>query len=83
MNKDFELKLSNSLDYLEQGETLESVLSRFPEDADVLRPFLEVTTALSGLSSQPTVAAKQKSQAAFLSHAQTLQGDSRQPAPIF
>lgn len=69
MNKMFEQQLVVCLDLMEQGMSVSDVLVRYPDQADDLRPFLEITAQLSQLATNPTIAQQNKSQAAFLSQA--------------
>lgn len=77
-----EQQLADSLERLEQGESIEQILKRYPESAAELRSFLATVTQLSALASQPYVAAKQASRQQFLDQAAAMQG-VRQPRPIF
>jgi hypothetical protein len=72
MNADLELKLIDCLSALDGGESLETVLARYPGDADQLRPMLEVAAALPTLRLEPSQAAKSKSRKAFLAQAAAL-----------
>ena len=40
MNRDMEKLLSESLDQLENGASINEILGRYPEEADGLRPYL-------------------------------------------
>ena len=46
--------LLESLDLLESGETIESILKRYPQVAEELAPFLQTAANLATLSTQPT-----------------------------
>ncbi len=72
MNDVPESLLQESLDLLEQGESVEEILAKYPEAFAELRPFLQTAVQVASLASQPTVAAKRKSQQAFLAHAKGL-----------
>ena len=48
-----------------------------------LRPYLETAAQLSGLASQPTIAAQQQSQAGFLAAAAALKNPQSAPMPIW
>ena len=72
MNDVPEAVLHESLDLMEQGESIEKILGRYPDVASGLRPFLETAAQLATLAPQPSLAAKQKSQKAFLAHAKSL-----------
>lgn len=73
MNEIPEAVLQECLDYMERGESVEQIITRFPETGAALRPFLETAVQLAALAPQPSLAAKQQSQKAFLAHAQSLQ----------
>lgn len=79
MNWDFEARTSEALDALEQGETVEAILSRYPEDADALRPILETAHELQTLPLAYSVSARQNSRQAMLDEARRLRG---RPAPV-
>jgi hypothetical protein len=69
MNNVSEAVLHECLALLEQGEAIEQIITRYPELAAEIRPFLETTAQLATLVPQPSLAAKQSSQKAFLAHA--------------
>ncbi|WP_420629729.1 DUF5667 domain-containing protein [Candidatus Leptofilum sp.] len=83
MNNVPEALLQESLDLLEQGETVETILTRYPEHAADLRPFLETAVQLTTLAPQPSLAAKQTSQKAFLAHAESLKVSPVRPSPWY
>ena len=83
MNEVPETVLHESLDFMEQGESIEQILSRYPEMAQELRPFLETAVQLATLAPQPSLSAKQKSQKAFLDHAASLKVAPVQPSPWY
>lgn len=72
MNDVPEAVLQECLDYMEQGESVDAIIARFPEVGADLRPFLETAVQLATLAPQPSLAAKQHSQKAFLAHAESL-----------
>ena len=72
MNNVPEAVLQESLDFLERGESIEQIIARYPEAEAALRPFLQTAVTLSTLAPQPSLAARQNSQQAFLAHAQSL-----------
>ena len=80
MNDVPEAVLHESLDLMEQGESIEKILVRYPDVASGLRPFLETAAQLATLAPQPSLAAKQKSQKAFLAHAKSLNVAPAQPS---
>lgn len=69
MDSALETKLIECLGALESGESLEQALSRFPADAERLRPMLAVAAALPRLRMEPSQEAKSKSRQAFLAQA--------------
>lgn len=77
MERDLEAKSSAALEALEQGEPVEEILSRFPEDADSLRPILEMARELQALPLAYSVSAQQSSRDAMLAEARRLRGQSR------
>jgi hypothetical protein len=79
MDWDLEGKSSEALEALEQGEPVEVILSRYPEDADSLRPILEMARELQSLPLAYAVSAQQSSRDAMLAEARRLRG---RPAPI-
>jgi hypothetical protein len=72
MNEVPESVLQECLDLLAQGKPIEQIMGRYPEQEAALRPFLETAAQLTTLAPQPSLAAKQKSQKAFLAHAKNL-----------
>ena len=80
MNHVPETVLQESLDLLESGEPIEAILTRYPEMADALRPFLETAAQVASFASQPSLAAKQKSQKQFLAHAESLKAAPIRPS---
>ncbi|HET7090742.1 MAG TPA: hypothetical protein VFL17_19080, partial [Anaerolineae bacterium] len=74
MDSALETKLIECLGALESGESLEQALSRFPEDAERLRPMLTVAAALPRLRMEPSQEAKSKSRQAFLAQAAAVSG---------
>ncbi|MEZ4594306.1 MAG: DUF5667 domain-containing protein, partial [Chloroflexota bacterium] len=80
MNDVPESLLQESLDLLEQGLSIEQILARYPDQAEALRPFLQTAVQLMTLAPQPSLAAKQRSQKAFLAHAESLKVAPVQPS---
>ncbi|MCB9419575.1 MAG: hypothetical protein H6667_07215 [Ardenticatenaceae bacterium] len=72
MNEYLEVALMECLDALEQGQTIDQVLARYPELVSELRPILETAVALPQLNIQPSLAAQHRSRDAFLSQADAL-----------
>ncbi len=72
MNDRLEILLIECLDALEQGEPVEQILARYPQEASQLRPMLETAVALSQLNLQPSRAAQLNAKKAFLDYAASL-----------
>ena len=84
MDAQFESRLIECLSALESGESLEHILSRYPEDAAQLRSLLEVVASLPLVRLEPSPVAKAASRRAFLARAQTLRATSeRQRFQLF
>lgn len=64
--------LAASLEALENGDSIESILSRYPALAAELRPFLETAVLLKSQATNPTIAAKSASLAAMKKEAARL-----------
>ena len=78
-----EAVLNDCLDLLEHGQSIENIVARYPELASELRPFLHTATQLATLAPQPSLAAKQASQKAFLAHAASLKVAPLRPTPWY
>jgi hypothetical protein len=72
MNPDFEARAIAALEALEQGESVDAILQRFPEDAPALRPLLEVARDLQALPAGYSVFAQATSRSRMLQEAQRL-----------
>ncbi|HLF24875.1 MAG TPA: DUF5666 domain-containing protein [Anaerolineae bacterium] len=84
MDAALETKLIECLSALENGESLEQILSRYPAEATRLRPLLETAAALPRLRREPSQAARSTSRKAFLAQAATLRGATKaRPARFF
>jgi hypothetical protein len=83
MDAALESKLIQCLDDLENGESLDQVLARYPDDADQLRPLLETSVQLSEMPLAYSVGARSKSREAFLKEASLLRDGPAQPWVIF
>ncbi|MBE2222639.1 MAG: hypothetical protein IAF02_13915 [Anaerolineae bacterium] len=81
MSDQYEKQLIECLDALEQGENLDAILARYPENAAELRLYLETAVSLQTLNLQPTIAAQQRSQKQFLETAAALR-QNKKPAPF-
>jgi uncharacterized membrane protein YgcG len=69
MDAQLEIKLIECLSLLEQGEPLDRILARFPDDTASLRPLLETAEALSTMRMEPSEHARVASRRAFLNQA--------------
>jgi hypothetical protein len=76
MNNDLEKTLIDCLDALERGESPATILNRYPEEADHLRPFLETALQLQTLNLQPSLAAQNHSRVTFLAEAEALRSQT-------
>lgn len=65
------------LEALENGESVEQILNRYPDFVDELRPFLVTAVQLPQLAHQPTLAAQQTSQQRFLQQAAELRKSAK------
>lgn len=79
MTPSLEQKLIECLDALENGEALHVILSRYPDDATQLRPYLETAVQLEQLPIQPTLAAQAASKKALLQQAAAMKAGSTLP----
>jgi hypothetical protein len=75
MDSAFEARLIDCLDALEAGESIESILARYPDDAPRLRPSLELAAALPTMRWEPSEIAEVRARRRFLA-----QADSRRRA---
>ncbi|MGC9335843.1 MAG: DUF5667 domain-containing protein [Anaerolineae bacterium] len=76
MNKSSDAILLQCLERLEDGQSIESILARFSRYESELRPILESTRRLQGLSVEPPPVVQQRAKAAFLAQAATQAGGS-------
>ena len=72
MDVQLEVKLIECLDALAQGESVERILARYPQEAAQLRPLLETANGLPALRMEPSEAAKMQSRQKFLAQADLL-----------
>jgi hypothetical protein len=72
MDVQFEATLIECLSAFESGESLERILSRYPEDSLGLRPLLEIAASLPSLRIEPSRTAQATSRRVFLVQAQAL-----------
>ncbi|MEJ2750241.1 MAG: DUF5667 domain-containing protein, partial [Anaerolineae bacterium] len=75
MKEYLEVALIECLDALEQGETVDQVLARYPDLADQLLPMLETAVALPQINIQPSLAAQHRSRDAFLAQASAMKDE--------
>ncbi|HEY4689726.1 MAG TPA: DUF5666 domain-containing protein [Anaerolineae bacterium] len=73
MDAQLEWKLIECLAALENGESLEQILLRYPEEAARLQPMLAVAASLPALRMEPSQEARLKSRKAFLAQAAALE----------
>lgn len=72
MDAQLELKLIECLSLLDEGEPIERILARFPDDAAHLAPMLETAAALPAMRVEPTEVARITSRRVFLGQAAVL-----------
>src|SRR5512145_810346 len=72
MDAQLESKLIECLDALAQGEAVERILARYPQDAAQLRPLLETAAVLPAQRMEPSEAAKMQSRQKFMAQADLL-----------
>jgi hypothetical protein len=72
MDAQLEIKLIECLDALAQGESVERILARYPQDAAQLRPLLETAAGLPTLRMEPSEAARMQSRQKFMAQADLL-----------
>lgn len=77
MDEGLEAKLILCLDLLEQGESMEQILSRYPDEAEQLRPLLNTAVKLEEFELNPSLVAQNRSKKAFLAQADALRAGSR------
>jgi hypothetical protein len=84
MDTYFEVTLIECMDALEQGQSIDQILARYPELAAELRPVLETAVTLPQLNVQPSLAAQHNSRNTFLAQA-AAQKDAKtvRPSPWF
>ncbi len=75
--------LVECLDLLDEGMSLATILARYPEDAEALRPYLETAVSLDKLATSPTLGQKQQAQQAMLAQAAALQSTQTTSPPIW
>ena len=72
MKKGMDTVLNACLEALENGESVDAILSRYPERMTELRPFLETAVLIQSQAHNPTVAAQAASLAAMKKEADRL-----------
>jgi hypothetical protein len=72
MDEQLEAKFIECLDALAQGEPIERILTRYPQDAAQLRPLLNMAAGLPALRMEPSEAAKMQARQKFLAQADLL-----------
>jgi hypothetical protein len=83
MDTRFEAKLIECLSALDQGESIDQVLARYPAEAVQLRPYLVTAMQLPAMRMQPSEAQKMKSREAFLHQAAALRQSKRRSIGFF
>ncbi len=84
MDAYFEVTLMECLDALEQGQSIDQILARYPELAAELRPVLETAVTLPQLNVQPSLAAQHHSRNTFLAQAAAQkEAKTARPSPWF
>ncbi len=84
MDMRFEVTLIECLDALEQGQSIDQILARYPELAAELRPVLETAVTLPQLNVQPSLAAQHHSRNTFLAQAAAQkEAKTVRPSPWF
>jgi hypothetical protein len=77
MDAQLEAKLIECLDALAQGESVDRILARYPQDAAQLRPLLQSAAGLAALRMEPSEAAKLQSRQKFMAQADLLRRTAR------
>lgn len=83
MNDINEKTLIEALDLLEQGQTVDEIVARYPGEGADLRPFLQTAAALATLAAQPRVAAQSRSRVDFMAAADEMASAPARRAPSF
>jgi hypothetical protein len=77
MDAQLEVRLIECLDALMQGESIERILARYPQDAAQLRPLLQTAAGLPALHMEPSEAVKMRSRQKFIAQADLLRRTSQ------
>jgi hypothetical protein len=77
MDAQLEVELIEGLDALAQGESIEQILARYPQDAAQLRPLLQTAAGLPALRMEPSEAVKIRSRQKFIAQADALRRPSK------
>ncbi|HZY44882.1 MAG TPA: DUF5666 domain-containing protein [Anaerolineae bacterium] len=77
MDTRLEAKFIECLSALDQGEAIDQILARYPDDAAKLRPLLITAQSIPALRMEPSEAVKMKSRDAFLQQAAALRQSKR------
>jgi hypothetical protein len=80
MNRQLDEVLVEALDLFDQGTPVVKILSRYPDLADELRPFLMTARDLNHLAKPGSTAAQEASKKEFLRYATTMQVEQRRSA---
>jgi hypothetical protein len=82
MSDPFEATLTAALDDLEEGDSVEIILDRYPDHAAELRMALGAIRNLQTVSPAPTAAAERSSRRRFLEHGAMLKAEQGQQASL-
>ena len=83
MDAQLEVKLIECLDALAQGESIERILARYPQEAAQLRPLLQTAAGLPALRMEPSEAVKMRSRQKFMAQADLLRRPSKRQSLWF
>ena len=83
MDAQLEVQLIECLDALAQGESIERILARYPQEAAQLRPLLQTAAGLPALRMEPSEAVKMRSRQKFMAQADLLRRPSKRQSLWF
>jgi hypothetical protein len=72
MDAELEVQLIECLDALAQGESVERILARYPQEAAQLHPLMQTAAGLPALRMEPSEAVKMRSRQKFMAQADLL-----------
>lgn len=79
MDAALEKTLIEALDALERGDSIDLILSHYPDEATELRPILETAAQLPNLPPAPSASARAESHRTLLQRAQQLREEASRP----